>query len=171
MTHVRRVMASVQAAHVVDDRIQRVREIAEPVTLLGHERRHVQFRGERDERGDFLVDQTRVLEALQVETRHNRHGPHRQLLRGLLVALARAALDLGTAAQMLGPSEPFQAVDQRLRWSTACVMRFAQVQGNIPERVNCRGHTFAVLADHITLQATREDLINDAAALCGIRAG
>lgn len=168
VAHVRRVVASVQRAHVVDDGVQGVGKVAEPVTLLGHERGHVQLRRERYEGRDLLVDQTRVLEALQVEAGHDGQRAHGQLLRRLLVALAGVALDLGTAAQVLGPREPFQAVEQRLGRPTAGMVRLAQVQRDVPERVDRSGHALAVLAHHVTLQTAGEDLVDDAVALRGV---
>lgn len=48
----------------------------------------------------------RRLTHFEVETRYDGELLHCQLFGGLLVAMATAALDFGTASEMLGPSEP-----------------------------------------------------------------
>lgn len=54
----------------------------------------------------------RRLTHFEVETRHDGELLHCQLFGGLLVAMATAALDFGTASEMLGPSEPAARADR-----------------------------------------------------------
>lgn len=49
----------------------------------------------------------------EVETRYDGELLHCQLFGGLLVAMATAALDFGTASEMLGPSEPAARGERR----------------------------------------------------------
>lgn len=46
---------------------------------------------------------------------HNGQLFHGQLLGGLLVSVATGALDLGRRAQVLGPREALEAVEERRR--------------------------------------------------------
>lgn len=56
----------------------------------------------------------------EVETRYDGELLHCQLFGGLLVAMATAALDFGTASEMLGPGEPAARGDKKKR-GRACV--------------------------------------------------
>lgn len=94
---------------------------------------------------------------------HNRQRPHGKLLRGLLIALTPGAFYLGTAAQMLGLSEPFQAVVQRFG---SCLLKAAaQIQRYVPKRVYSGRYVQTVLADHVALESASEYLIYNAIAL------
>lgn len=166
VAYVGRVMARLQRSNVIDDRVERIPEIAVAVVVvvLGHERRHIEFGGKRNECGDLLVHQTGMFEALQVETGDDRQGAHRQLLGRLLVRFAGGAFDFGARSEVFGPRESLQAVDQRLG-RTAAVVHFAQIERDVPERIDGGRDAVARLADDVRLQSPGEDLIDDAGAV------
>lgn len=164
------VVANVQRTNMIDDRIQWVSTIAANsiVVALRHKRRHIQFGRKRYECRDFLIHRTGMFETFQMETNHHRQCAHRQLFRWLLIRFARRTLDFGTRAQVFGARKTFKAIDQRFWWSTA-LLRFAQVQRNVPKWIDRRGDTLTRLANNITLQSTGEYLIDDAIAFGRIR--
>lgn len=57
----------------------------------------------------------------EVETRYYGELLHCQLFGGLLVAMATAALDFGTASKMLGPGEPAARGDKKKKRGRVCV--------------------------------------------------
>lgn len=64
-------------------------------------------------RWQIIRQSARRLTHFEVETRHDGELLHCQLFGGLLVAMATAALDFGTASEMLGPSEPAARAERK----------------------------------------------------------
>jgi len=56
--HIRRIVAGVDGAHMIDHGVQREPEVAVGVLLLRHKGRHVELHGELNERGDLAIDQS-----------------------------------------------------------------------------------------------------------------
>ena len=88
------------------------RAVVVSVSPMRHEWRHVELLRERDERRDLFILDARVLEALEMEARHDGQLFHRQLLRTFLIRLAVAALYLGRGAEVLRSCESLQAVEE-----------------------------------------------------------
>lgn len=95
VAHIRRIVSSVDGAHMVDHGVQGEPEVSVGILLLGHKRRHVELHRELDERGDLAVDEGRVLETFEMKRDDTGQGAKAELLGGLLVGLAGGALDLG----------------------------------------------------------------------------
>ncbi len=93
-------------------------------------------------RRDLGLVLERVFEALEVEAGHERQGLHRQLLRRLLGAAARATVELGLGAEVLGAGEALEALDERAGRHVVGVLHRpgTDVQRNVPERVDLRRH-------------------------------
>lgn len=72
------VVADVESADVIDDRVQRVPAVAADaiVVSLGHERRHIEFGGKRYECGNFLIHRAGMLEAFQMKAYYNWQCSH-----------------------------------------------------------------------------------------------
>lgn len=96
MTHERRKVTFVDRSDMIDHRVQTVHVIAQRIVHLTHERFHIQFERERNERRDFLIDLTGMFESFQMEAGDNGQRMHRQLFRRLLVHFARATFDFRT---------------------------------------------------------------------------
>lgn len=119
--------------------------------VTGHERRHVQFGGERYERGYFPISLTRVFETLEMKAGDNRQRLQRQLLGRFLICATVGAFDLSAGTQVFGPGEAFETSLER--------PRTGDVEGYIPKRIDSSRNAAARLADYIALQTASENLI------------
>lgn len=128
VTHIGRIVAGVNGADMIDDRVQRETKVAIGIVFLGHKGRHIELDGKLNERRYFAINQCRMLETLQMERDDAGQGAQAKLFGGLLVRFAGGAFDFGRRAEMLGTRIALQAVNQRLRRDAAVRGCLAEIQ-------------------------------------------
>jgi len=120
--------------------------------------------GERYKRINFLMKPIAMFKSFKMKTSNDGQLLHSELLSRLLIRVTIGTLNLGAGTQVLGPSEHIEAVCEGGGQLAAGGRAGGQVEGDVPEGVYGGGDAAAALADHVGLQAAREDAVYDARA-------